>query len=78
MGRASSILSEHDLRKQYERETGKAAFVRGDKPSGGYFTWLEDIVRIWHPELSAMMNRDRKQTIDRANTRHKQTSLWGK
>jgi hypothetical protein len=76
MPRASNILTEHELRQIYERETGKCAIVRGDKFSGGYCTWLEDIVRIWHHELSAMMNRDRKRTVAKGNEQHRQAKLF--
>lgn len=61
--RASNIWSEHDLRRQYERQTGELAVTKAGKPSGGYFAWLEDTVRIWFPELSAMMKREYQRTL---------------
>lgn len=74
--KASRMLTEHELRQTYEREKQEPAMVRGGKPSGGYFNWLEQIVRTWHPELSAMMHREAKRTIQSAKERRGQMKLF--
>lgn len=83
MTRASSILSERELRKQFEKETGKVAMIgtdrigKGGRPSACYLGWLEDMVRVWFPELSAMMKRDAQKQIAQAEQRNRQTRIFG-
>ena len=78
----SKRLTERELRETYERTTGNVAIVganrfgKGGKPSGAYFAYLEDIVRIWYPELSAMMHKEAKREIDSAKKRNMQTRIW--
>lgn len=74
--KASRMLTEHELRRRYENETGKVAIVRDDKFSGHYCHWLEDIVRTWHPELSALMHREAKRTIQKSTEARGQTKLF--
>lgn len=74
--KASRMLSEHELRQTYERETGESATVRGGKPSLKYVGWLETIVRTWHPELSALMHREAKRTIQSAKEKRGQMKLF--
>ena len=77
--RASNILSEHDLRKQDEQDTGHAALVgtKGTNYSRSYSAWLEDRLRFWWPELSAMMHREQKREMAERKRLKMQTTIWG-
>lgn len=79
---ASRMLTERKLRELFERQTGKAAMIdtdrlgRGGRPSSAYATWLEDTVRTWWPELSAMIDRENKKTLERHEAKNRQTTLF--
>lgn len=79
---ASQMLTERKLREVFERQNGKVAMIdtdrlgRGGRPSSAYATWLEDIVRTWWPELSAMMDRENKRVLARHEAKNRQTTLF--
>lgn len=80
--RASNILSERELRKRFEHETGCVA-MRGEdrygkngRPTADYFHYLERLVRIYGVELFAMRDRDNKKTIAAAEQRRKQATIF--
>ena len=77
--RASNILSEHDLRKQYEQDTGNAALVgtKGTNYSRSYSAWMEDRLRFWWPELSAMRAKELKREMAERKRLKMQTTIWG-
>lgn len=62
-------LSEKALRRIFENGHGQIAADRKGRISHAYARWLEDIVRIYWPELNAMMDRESKRTRDMAAMR---------
>jgi hypothetical protein len=77
--RASNILSEHEMRRQYERLTGNGALIgkRGLNYSRSYSAWMEDKLRLWWPELSAMMAKELKREMAERKRLKMQTTIWG-
>ena len=83
MTRASTMMTERELRRTFEDRahkdamTGADLFGRGGKPTAAYLEWLERIIRGHWPALSRMMDDDtRREKVERTRVRNRQATIY--